>query len=761
VSSKRVVQTAARLAQPAPLVSTGPAFELLDSKLRVPIPRRTAVPRTKVVRRLTGSREAPVVAVFAAPGYGKTTLLAQWADVDERPFAWVSLDERENDPVVLLTYIAAALDRIQPVPPRVFEVLSIPGAGLETIVVPRLANALSAMTLPSVLVLDDLQKLDNRECLDAIATLVPNLPAGCQIALAGRAEPALSLARLRAQRDVVDLGAADLAFDAREADLLLRECGAHIPREDVADLVRRTEGWPIGLYIAALTTEAGVEPSVAAAVTGDDAVLAEYFRSELLDRQPAEIGSFLTRTSVLDEMSGSMCDATLRETGSGRVLESLERENLLVTAIDQRQEWYRYHQLFRELLFSDLLRREPELVQELRQHAAQWCEENGRPEAALGYAQAAGDAEHAARLFASVGVSVWSSGRRTTVTRWLDWFDRAGVIDRYPVVALIGAFSSAVIGDAERAVRLASAGEDFPHGQVLADRVTPIEAFAATVRAAICPEGLQSMQVDAGHALEMTPEASPFRSTAVLVSGVANLMVGDNEAADADFADAAEVGTRLSVAGTVPIALAERSMLAIERGDWESAEKFAREARSQVRERHLDDYPVSGLVYAVSARVAIHRGDESGSGDALVRAQRLRPQLTYSLPWGAVQMRLELAHSYLALADPAGARTLVREIDGTLRHRPDLGMLVKHVDEVKAKVEGMHVTALGASTLTTAELRVLPFLATHLTLPEIGDRLSLSRHTIKSQAISAYRKLGVSGRAEAVARARELGLLEA
>ena len=165
----------------------GPAFELLESKLRGPIPRRVAVPRKELVDRLISSREVPVVAVLAGPGYGKTTLIAQWADADERPFVWVSLDERDNDAVVFLTYTAAALDRLEPIPPAVFQGLSSAGAGIETVLVPRLAAALSRMTVPLVLVFDDVHVLRNRACLDAMAMLVSSLPAGSQIALAGRA----------------------------------------------------------------------------------------------------------------------------------------------------------------------------------------------------------------------------------------------------------------------------------------------------------------------------------------------------------------------------------------------------------------------------------------------------------------------------------------------------------------------------------------------------------------------------------------------
>jgi LuxR family maltose regulon positive regulatory protein len=701
------------------------------------------------------------VAVFAGPGYGKTTLVAQWADADERPFAWVSLDERDNDPVVLLTYIAAALDRVEPISPGVFEALSSPGAGIETVAVPRLAAALSTITIPFVLLLDDVHVLRDRACLDAIAALVAHLPGRSQIVLAGRVEPDLPLARPRAQREALDIGAVDLAFEAGEADVMLRATGVQLPEPDVVALVERTEGWPIGLYLAALSMEAGSESSATTALAGDDAVVADYLRSELLDRQPPKIASFLTRTSVLAEMCGSICDAVLGEAGSGTTLESIARRNLLVVPLDRRQEWFRYHHLFRDLLLSDLTRREPEVASELRRRAAEWCEQNGEPEAALDYAQAAGDADHAARLFDSIGILAYGSGRVATLKRWVDWFEQGGSIDRYPVVALISAFALALVGEAERAVRLASAVDGTWHGELLADGVTPVAAFAALYRTATCREGTERMSLDARLGLELTPEASPFRSNALLLSGVANLLAGNDSVADADFVDAVEVGGRLGVAEAVPAALAERSILAIARGDWAMAETLAPQAVSEVRERRLEDYPSSALAYAVSARVALHRGELNAASSDLVRTQRLRPRLTHAIPWLSVQVRLELAHAYLARADPAGARTVLREIDGILRHRPDLGVLVRRVEDVKGMLKDTRVSASGMSTLTSAELRVLPFLATHLTLPEIGERLFLSRHTVKSQAISAYRKLGVSTRGEAVERARQLGLLEA
>ena len=213
-------------------------------------------------------------------------------------------------------------------------------------------------------------------------------------------------------------------------------------------------------------------------------------------------------------------------------------------------------------------------------------------------------------------------------------------------------------------------------------------------------------------------------------------------------------------AESVAVALAERSVLAMERGDWTEAESLALEGRSFVEAHRLDEYPTSALAYAVAARVSLHLGRSSGATDDLVHAQRLRPQLMLSLPWLAVQVRLELARAYLALADPAGARTMLREAEALFRRSPDLGVLGGLVTELTSKVEEAPSTAPGMSSLTAAELRLLPYLPTYLSFREIGERLSVSPHTVKSQAISVYRKLDVTSRSEAIEQARLLGLLD-
>jgi LuxR family maltose regulon positive regulatory protein len=239
-------------------------------------------------------------------------------------------------------------------------------------------------------------------------------------------------------------------------------------------------------------------------------------------------------------------------------------------------------------------------------------------------------------------------------------------------------------------------------------------------------------------------------------------MAGDPDEADVLFADAIAEGQAVGVTVGPCVALAERSLLAMADGEWDSAGRYLSQARALARDANLEDHPPVTIVYAAAARIALHQGDKQRAREELAGAQRLRPALTYAVPHLAVQARLELAACYLALADPAGARTLLREIEQILHRRADLGVLVRQTEELRARLTKMRGSSVsGASALTAAELRLLPLLCTHLSFPEIGEELFVSPNTVKSQAVSIYRKLGVSSRSQAVTQSRALGLLEA
>ena len=753
------------------MLTTPPTTELDSSETTLPEPsdlpletkpnphigELAAVPRVALLDYLEASGMTPVAAIIAPPGYGKTTLLAQWAQRDPRPFGWLAIEQQDNDPAVLLRNMATALHRIEAIARPLLSALESSGRSILETVLPQLGSALSARAKPAVLVLDDVHLLQNWDCLEAVAALIEYLPPGSQFAIASRGEPPLPFARLRAERRVVELGADDLAMNRQEAGSLLENTDVDASVVDVAELVRRTEGWPVALHLASLSLRSRSGKRIV--LGGDDRFLADYLQLTVLSRLPSRLVSFLTRAAVLDRMSGPLCDAVLERTGSANLLESLERSNLLVIPLDRRRHWYRFHQLFRELLRTRLERREPTLARELTDRAAEWYERNHLPETAIEYAMAAGDRDRAQRMVVDVALPMYQAGRAAVLQRWFDWFETGGWSDGSMRLAVLGAWLSALMGRPAAAERWADAAARGPFGQPSPDGDSSIDGWMALLRAALCRDGAERMRTDAETALALVPAGSGWRPTVHLMLGISHLLAGDLDSADRVLADAAELGEDAGV-DTATVALAERSLVAISRGEWQQAETLAERARSTSRGVWLEQHVTSILLHAVSARLAIHRGEISRAREHLARAERLRPRLSYVLPHYAVQAQLELARVYLALTDAAAARAVLWEADDVLLRRPDLGVLRQQADQLRAQLDTMREEAIGASSLTAAEVRLYRLLGTHYSFREIGGQLYLSQHTVKSQAMSIYRKFGVSSRSQAIQRGRDLGLLE-
>src|SRR5215218_6228143 len=729
----------------------------LQPKLQPHLGADAQVPREGLLDLLGASSRTPVAAVLGPAGYGKTTLLAQWAKRDPRAFGWLRIDRRDNDPSVLLRDLAAAVGRIEPAGGGEPEVVEAPGVPAVEAALSRLGSALAGAALPAVLVLDDVHLLRNRVCLDAVTRLIDYLPAGSQLAIASRGEPPLPLARLRAEGRLVELGPEDLAMDSAEAGSLLARADIDLSRVDVAEVVQRTEGWPVALHFAALSL-GGRRAATATPLAGDDRFLVDYVQFELLSRLPSDLVSFLTRCSVLDRLSGPLCDAVLGTTGSADLLESLARSNLLTTPLDRRRQWYRLHRLLRELLRAELERREPAQAVELARRAAAWCDDNDLPEAAVEYAMAAGDADRAARIVVDLALPTYAAGRLGQLRRWFGWFEANRLVGRYPEVAVLGAWVNALAGRPAAAERWAEVAERAAPAGPGADPATSTDGPLALLRAALCRGGAPQMGTDAELALALAPAGSGWQASAQLLLGISHLLAGDLEAADRSLADATETGEYAGV-DAATVALAERSLLAMARGDWQRAEALTGRARAGARRAWLERYPGSALLHTATARLAIHRGDVRRAREDLARAERVCPQLTWALPHLAVQVRLELARTYLSLTDAAAARRLLWEVDDLLARRPRLGLLGDQAAELHARLDTMRMDALGASALTAAEVRLLRLLGTHYSFREIGGQLHLSQHTVKSQAMSIYRKFGVSSRSGAIRHAHELGLL--
>jgi LuxR family maltose regulon positive regulatory protein len=356
---------------------------------------------------------------------------------------------------------------------------------------------------------------------------------------------------------------------------------------------------------------------------------------------------------------------------------------------------------------------------------------------------------------------VYYSGRIKTVESWLDRFGDEGELEQYPAVAVIGGWIHALQGQASEAGRwldIATRGVD---NVAPPDGSTSARPWIALLRAGMCPDGVEQMLRDAEDALDELPSDNSWRPVGLLLQGVAHLLLGDDERGDSILEEAAEAAGRTGATDTRVVAISERSLLAAARDDPASAERLSMQAHELVEEAHLDGYATSSIALAATARALLRHGRWDQARACLTAAGRLTPLLTFALPWFAVQTRLELARTHVALRDAQGARGLLAEVRLILRVRPQLGVLTDLTDAIQDEVDRMPEAANANGTgLTGAELRLLPLLATHFSFREIGERLHVSRNTVKTQAISVYRKLGVSNRSDAIERAGELGLLD-
>jgi LuxR family maltose regulon positive regulatory protein len=353
----------------------------------------------------------------------------------------------------------------------------------------------------------------------------------------------------------------------------------------------------------------------------------------------------------------------------------------------------------------------------------------------------------------------YRQARITTVQRWIGWLDDRAGIEGRPVVAAQAADFAATTGRPAEAERWADAVDRWQDGHSDRPGDPYTEGWAAFLRAGMCRRGVEQMRADADEAARKLAAAKLVIPWSVALQGIARVLCGDLDGGDAFLQDACSMGDIAPdvLAGV----LSERALVAIARNQWSQAEALATEAAAVLRRAGIEDCSATPLVCAVRARMAMHRGDVPAARRELVSGQRLRHLLSYPLPYVAVQMRIELTRVYLALSDATGARTLMREIDDLLRRRPGLGTLVGEAQALRTQIAKARGTGVpGASALTAAELRLLPLLSTHLSFAQIGAELFVSPNTAKTQAVSIYRKLNAGTRSQAVARARELGLLE-
>ena len=738
--------------------SVRPDLEIVASKLWSPSARPGTVVRSALLERLQAS-QAPIVTVIAPGGYGKTTLLGQWvARNSAATTTWLSLDDHDNDPGVMLSYLVCALERVEPVDAQQRRMLLVDAAIDGSSALRRIAAWVSSIRTPFSMVIDHVEAIRNPASGDLIAAVALNLPNGSRLALAARTEPPIPVARLRAEGLIEEIGRVELSMDVQEAGKLLASAGTQLDDTELAELVAHTEGWPVGLYLAShVYTTQGSRIGSLSPPRGDDRIMADYLRAEIIASLPPSTVNLLVRTSILDRLSGPLCDAVMASVGSQELLESLENSNMLIVPLDRERQWYRCHHLVGEMLRAELDRTEPEIVGRLHDRASNWFEANGQLVSAVDHAQLAGDGDRAALLFCRIAAAIHGSGRADTVVRWLRWFEERGLIVQYPQVAALGAFLEALGGQRSFALVLADAA-------VAGDASVPVpdgshlDGWIAAMEACLCRHGVAQMRDDAARATQLLSALSPLRGPATVLGGIAAILEGDLPGADTLFTSGAEHcrrnGNSPGTRRRWPSALSSHSNGATVATRWRCRRRRSRSSRT------LDSKGTSRPRWSSRLRQGPRRWrvtwslraatSPRGPDFAPAVPRRCPGQHNSSPSWPTRTSRWAMQSA----REPSCARFVTSPPSRLISAR-----LEEQCAELSRTLDAITIGSSGASSLTAAELRLLPFLSTHLTYKEIGERLFISRNTVKTEATSLFRKLGASSRSEAVQTAEQIGLL--
>jgi LuxR family maltose regulon positive regulatory protein len=554
---------------------------ILATKLYIPPPQPRVVLRPRLIERLNEGLHRRLTLISAPAGFGKTTLLSEWLAACERPAAWLSLDEGDNDPTRFLAYLVAALQTIAPnIGEGVLGVLQSPQPPPSQSILTALLNEITTIPDGFVLVLDDYHVIDARAVDDALTFVLEHLPLRMHLVIATREDPRLPLARLRARGQLTELRAADLRFTPSEAaEFLNQAMDLDLSAEDIAALETRTEGWIAGLQLAALSMQGREDvPRFIRAFAGDNRYILDYLAEEVLQRQPERIRSFLLQTSILDRLSGPLCDAvTGQEDGRG-MLEALERGNFFVVPLDDKRHWYRYHHLFADVLQARAMEEQPDRVVTLHRRASEWYEQNGLPVDAIRHALAAEDFERAAGLVELVAPAIRRSRQDATLLGWLKALPDELVRSR-PVLSVEYVGASFLTGkleavearlrDAERWLDATSDTVERPEAPAVEMVVVNEEEFRSLpARIAIYRAAHAQALGDvpgtakyARRALNLLPEEEHFgRGAAAGLLGLAYWASGDLESAHRTFADgmaSLQMGGNISDAISATLVLAD------------------------------------------------------------------------------------------------------------------------------------------------------------------------------------------------------------
>lgn len=715
------------------------------------------VERPRLLKRLRESGSKTVL-LCAPSGYGKSVLLGQWEATDPRPFLSILIGAHHNDAAGLVAELAQAFAAVEPLAPEIGDALAAPQPDIGRVVLPRLGRSLATRERAVVIVLDEVERLESPDSLAVIATIAESLAPGSQLALASRTEPAMHLARLRANRRLLELRREDLTMTKAECGALIDGLGVAVRPRQLDALVVRTEGWPAALYLAgSALTEAGDPGAAIAQFAGDDRRVVDYIREELLLSVSQRRLDFLLRASVLERLSGPVCDAVLEREDSATVLRDLSRSNMLVIPLDRRDEWFRFHPLLRVMLQAELRRSRPDAERLLHRRASAWWEAAGDWDLAIGHAISAEDTARAGELLWAAVPEYMTRGRNASMVAWLERLGEGAVVTS-PGLSLTAAWARATLGRGPLAGHWAAVSRRLVEAEPASEYKDSLEVGLTLADATLAREGVAAMRAAVAPARAMLPDENPWHTLCCVLDGTGLLLEGERKEAREQLLDGSRRGS-VGAPNLQVLCLAQLAVLAAEEGAWEDAERDIARARAQIDRTGIGEYPMIALAFAVSAHVRATRGAVDLAAADLATAIRLLAELEEFAPWYEVETRIMLGRAATRLGDAQTARAMLDGAGREIELRGDRTLLDGWLEEAERRLGRQAESAAGQ--LTVAELRILRQLPGHLSFPQIAAAVHLSPNTVKTHVRSIYAKFGVSSRRDAIEHARRAGLLDA
>ena len=730
---------------------------LVATKLRPPPVREQSIPRQRLLERLRSGSDRRLILIACPAGFGKTTLLSAWYEA-ERPrrlIAWLTLDEGDNDPVVLWSHAIGALRRANPDVAKSTSSQSLVAPVIDR-VLPRLVNELDGQG-EITLILDDFHRVSSEPARASVRWFIEHAPLGFHLVLATRTEPSLPVASLRAHGELVELRAADLRFTYPEADAFLNgRLGLDLTAKDVECLVEKTEGWPAGLYLAALSLQPTADRhAFVRTFGGSNRHVVDFLVTEVLEGHTPPAQALMLHTSILERLTGPLCDAVMDQEGSTEMLDELSRSNLFLVPLDDEAGSYRFHHVFAQLLRVELERREPGLAPALHRRAYFWHRDHGTTDEAIQHAVAAEAYAEAIELIETFWIRYANTWRYDTVLAWLRRLpDEVMTSDVH--LLLIQAWVLSLSAKQEAAARAIAAVErlgDLGTGP-LRDGFSSAGASLTMLRAGF-PWGDVGAQLEhARRAAELEGPGSPWRPLACWAVGMGLYFEGERDEADEWFAESAALATASAQWLSGTSSLAFRSLIAGERGRVEE-QRILAETAAQFGREHGTEEAVGPVPLALGVSLAACDRPEDARpliehGVALARTFGQPIQLAYALLCQAPVLR--------AVGERKAATAALADARSALDRCPDPGILAETLSALERPAQIRRVPSEDRE-LTPRELGVLQLLRSDLSERDIGRELYVSHYTVHSHVRSIYRKLAVSSRVDALERSRELGLL--